>query len=86
MGLVNTSTAKGFSETRPIMILNKHIFWSQSVQKYLTSEAHFLVHKIGNLMLIPKIKNKEHRKFDGFLDNLIWIGNSNFSMLLREYS
>ena len=26
------------------------------------------------------------QKIYGFLDNLIWIGNGNFSLLLREYS
>ena len=26
------------------------------------------------------------QKIDGFLDNLIWIGNGKFSLLLREYS
>ena len=25
-------------------------------------------------------------KIDGFLDNLTWIGNGKFSLLLREYS
>ena len=26
------------------------------------------------------------QKFDGFLDNLIWVGNGKFSLLLREYA
>ena len=29
---------------------------------------------------------KNAAKIDGFLDNLIWIGNGKFSLLLREYS
>ena len=29
---------------------------------------------------------KKMLKIYGFLDNLIWIGNGNFSLLLREYS
>ena len=40
-------------------------------------------------MYIPKIQKKKKKnapKIDGFLDNLIWIGNGKFSLLLREYS
>ena len=42
-GLVNTFTAKGFSETSLVMHLNKHIFRSQSLQKYLSYETHFFL-------------------------------------------
>ena len=37
----NTFTAKGFSETSPLVHLIKHMFGSQQLQKYLTYEAHF---------------------------------------------
>ena len=33
-----------------------------------------------------KIAKKIPEKIYGFLDNLIWIGNGKFSLLLREYS
>ena len=33
-----------------------------------------------------KNAKKMQQKIDGFLDNLIWIGNGKFSLLLREYS
>ena len=36
----NKFTAKGFSEKSPVMHLNKHIFWSERLQKYLTYETH----------------------------------------------
>ena len=39
--VLNTFTAKGFSETRPFMYLGKHVFRSQELQKYLSNEAHF---------------------------------------------
>ena len=32
------------------------------------------------------MQKKMQQKVYGFLDNLIWIGNSKFSLLLREYS
>ena len=33
-----------------------------------------------------KKAKKMQQKIDGFIDNLIWIGNVKFSLLLREYS
>ena len=33
--------AKDYLETRALMQLNKDIFWSQSLQKYLTNETSF---------------------------------------------
>ena len=55
--LVNRFTAKGLSETSPLIELNKHIFRSQQLQKYLTykSSSFFrvycqfnpLMHKLG---------------------------------------
>ena len=35
---------------------------------------------------MKKKKKKKGKKIDGFLDNLIWIGNGKFSLLLRQYS
>ena len=32
------------------------------------------------------MQKKMQQKVYGFLDNLIWIGNGKFSLLLREYS
>ena len=32
------------------------------------------------------MQKKILQKIYGFLDNLIWIGNGKFSLLLREYS
>ena len=54
-GLVNTFSAKRFSEISPFMHLNKHIFQSQKRQKYLTYEVHIFFQKIGNFMYIPKM-------------------------------
>ena len=62
LGLVNTFTAIGFSETSPAMHLNKHICRSQQLQKYLSYEARFFGQNIGNLILIPKIKKKCRKK------------------------
>ena len=31
-------------------------------------------------------KKKNFEKIYGFLDNLIWVGNGKYSLLLREYS
>ena len=38
------------------------------------------------LNVYSKIPKKMQEKNYGFLDNLIWIGNGKFSLLLREYS
>ena len=54
MGLVNTFTAEGFSEARPVIDLNKHISRSEELQKYWTYGAHFFFGNIGNFILIPK--------------------------------
>ena len=32
------------------------------------------------------MQKKMQEKVYGFLDNLVWIGNGKFSLLLREYS
>ena len=32
------------------------------------------------------MQKKMQEKIYGFLDNLVWIGNGKFSLLLREYS
>ena len=39
--LANTFIAKGFSETRPFMHFNKHIFKSKYLQKYVNKEVLF---------------------------------------------
>ena len=70
-GLVHTFTAKAFSETRPLMHLNQHIFRKQQIQKYLTYEAHCFFQNIGNLMEIKKKQKKMQQKIGRFLDNLI---------------
>ena len=49
--------AKDYSERRALMQLNKDIFWSQSLQKYLTNETFFF-HAKANLMQIPKMQEK----------------------------
>ena len=41
LGLVNTFTAERFLQTSLVMHLNKYVFQSQSLPKYLTYEAHF---------------------------------------------
>ena len=70
LGLVNTFTAKGFSETSPVIHLNKHILRSQELQKYLTYEVHFLLQNIGNFMEIPKLQKQCHKKSMVFY--IIW--------------
>ena len=37
-------------------------------------------------MEIPKLQKKNPKKIYDVLDNLIWIGNGKFSLLLPEYS
>ena len=62
--LVNMFTAEGFSERRPVMILNKHI------QKYLTQEADFFSkHCIFNSD--SENAKKMPQNIYGFLDNLV---------------
>ena len=68
------------------MHLNKHIFRSQELQKYLTYEAHFFSSEHWKFNVDSKNAKKMQQKINGFLDNLIWIGNGKFSLLLREYS
>ena len=58
LGLVNTFTAIGFSETSPAMHLKWHISQSQYLQEYLSYEARFFRQNIENLILIPKMQKK----------------------------
>ena len=55
----------------------------------MTYEAHFFFRK-SEYSVDPKNiyqkKEKWKKKFMVFLDNLIWIGNGKFSLLLPEYS
>ena len=57
--LFNTFTAKGFSETRPLMHLSKHVFRSQELQKYLSYEAQVFFSKCSKFNVDSKnvIKN-----------------------------
>ena len=84
MGLVNTFTAIGFSETSPVIHLNKHISGSQKLQKYLTYEAYFFL-KQWKFNSDSKNAKKLPQKIDDFLDNLAEFGNGKFSLLIREY-
>ena len=52
------------------MHLNKHIFSSHQLQKYLAYEAQFF-QNIGYLMWTLKIQKKMPQKINGFIDNLI---------------
>ena len=70
MGLVYTFTAKGFSETGPLMHLNQHIFRSRSLQKYLNHEAH-VFSEDWKLNVDFKVAKEIQEKIYGFLDNLI---------------
>ena len=49
-------------------------------------EAHFFSQIVGIFIEIAKKLSEIAKKVDGFLDNLIWIGNGKLSLLLREYS
>ena len=77
--------AKGYSETSPVMQLNKDIFWSQSLKKYLTNETCFCSHQC-KFNIDSKNAREMLQKHYGCLDSFIWIGNYKFSLLLREYS
>ena len=68
------------------MHLNKHIFWSQQIQKHLIYEAHFSFQNIGNFLKIQKNLSRITEEVYVFLDNLLWSGNGKFSLLLRVYS
>ena len=69
-GLVNTFSPKSFSEKNPVMHLNKHIFQSQKLQKYLSYEVHIFFQKIGNFMYIPKMLKQCSKKSMVF--QIIW--------------
>ena len=53
------------------MHLNKYIFRSQKLQKYLTYEAHFFFSEQRKFNLDSKNGKKIRQKIHGFLDNLI---------------
>ena len=63
-------TAKGFSETSPVMYLNKHIFRSQKLQEYLTSEVYFFSEHWKFHVDTTNAK-RISQNVNGFLDNLI---------------
>ena len=53
------------------MHLNKHIFWSQQIQKHLIYEAHFSFENIGNFLKIQKNLSRITEEVYVFLDNLL---------------
>ena len=81
-------TEKGFSERISVMHLNKRIFRSQSLQKYLTHDAlfFFFFSERGKFLVDTKNGKKMQQKVYGFLDHVISMDNRKFSLLLREYS
>ena len=85
MGLVNTFTAKWFPEISFAMHLNKHIFRTQKLMKYLTYEASFFWEH-GKFNVDFKNRKKTQQNIYGFSQELISIGKCKFSLLLREYS
>ena len=62
--------AKGYSKTSPVMQLNKDIFWSQSLQKYLTNETSFCSHQC-KFNIDSKNAREMSQKHYGCLDSLI---------------
>ena len=50
LGLVDTFTPEGFSETGHFMHLSIHVLRSPQFQKYLSQEANFSFENIANLM------------------------------------
>ena len=79
-------TEKGFSERISVMHLNKRIFRSQKLQKYLRYEALFFFSERGKFHVDTKNGKTMQQKVYGFLDHVISMGNRKFSLLLREYS
>ena len=90
LGVVNTFTAKAFSERNPIMHFNKHIFRSQHFQKYLIYQAHFFFFffflKHSKFQVDSKNLSGIAKQVYCFLDHLISICNAKFSLLLQEHS
>ena len=70
MRIVNTFTAKGFSETSFAMNLNKDIFRTQKLQKYLTYEASFFFEH-GKFNIDFKNRKKMQQNIYGFSEELI---------------
>ena len=68
------------------MHLNKHISWSLQLQKYLSYQAHFFFSKQWKFIVHSKNAKKMLQKIQGFSNNLIYVGNGKFSVLIREYS
>ena len=66
MGVVNTFTAKGFSERSPVMYLNKHVFGSQQFQKHLNSEVQFFFSEHWKFHVDAENAKKIRQKDDGF--------------------
>ena len=62
--------AKGYSETSPVMQLNKDIFWSQSLKKYLTYETCFCSHQC-EFNIDSKNAREMLQKHYGCLDSFI---------------
>ena len=64
------------------MHLNKHVFQS----KILDLWSSFFFSKHWKLHVDTKNAKSISERVYSFLDNLIWMGNRKFSLLLREYS
>ena len=62
------------------MHLNKYIFQSQELQKYLAYEAHFSFSVHWKFNADSKNAKKMQPKNYGFLDNFILTGNGKFSL------
>ena len=66
------------------MHLNKHMSRSLQIQIYLSYEPHFIFKTVEIYCRFQKRK-KMAQKIYGFSDSLIYVGNSNFSLLIGEY-
>ena len=90
--IVNTFTAKEFSEIGPFMHLSNHVFQSQEFHKFLGYEAHlfflflFLFFwKCSKFNVESKHTIKVCLNIVHFVNNCIWSGTGEFSLIQQKY-
>ena len=75
---------EGSSETPLYRHLSNNVFRNPEFRKYISYEGHLFFQSVTNFIYISKMQQKIEKKNFCYLDNCIWIGCVNLSLLRRE--
>ena len=84
LGTFNMLTVKRCFETVLFRNFSNHVFRSLQFRKYIKNESHFLLNMLKFHWGFTNA-GKSLEIFFCFLDNCIWIGSRQFSLLGRKY-